>query len=161
MRAIMVRISTTSHQYRLCFLTGLAIGIIVGVAAITIFVSSKIDHYLQQISALESVIKEKNIQLEKLEDVVNTRRYVLKKIEVFLVHEGDEMDKIALQKHIKQKYMLLIGKNLAEIDADMALEVIDQRIMQLGIKQYKLQVKKLVISEILKIWVETKAVKSS
>ncbi len=157
----MVRINTPSFQYRLCFVTGLAIGLILGIALFTVFVSNKIDHYLQQISLLESVIKEKNIQLEKLEDVVNTRRYVLKKIDVYLEHDGDDMEKITLQKHIKQKYMLLIGKNLAEVDADMALEVIDQRIMQLGKKQYKLQVKKIVIAEILKIWVETRAVKSS
>ena len=66
----------------------------------------------------------------------------------------DELDEIEMKKHIKEKYLLLLGKKVEDIDADMVSEIIDKRIFKLKEKEYHLNVKKLIITETLKIWIE-------
>ena len=38
------------------------------------------------------------------------RTYILKDIEVYLVCEGDELDRIEIEKHVEEKYRHLIGR---------------------------------------------------
>lgn len=71
-----------------------------------------------------------------------------------LDYEGDELDKIALEKSIQGKYGQLLGKEVGAIDIDLVAEVVDERIMKLEEREYKLKLKKIMLAEVLKIWVE-------
>jgi len=46
-----------------------------------------------------------------------------------------------------------LGKEVKRLDADILLQVIDKRIMKFNGAEYQLTVNKLVLSDILKLWV--------
>jgi len=72
----------------------------------------------------------------------------------FTVIERVFLDNIEIQKVIKEKYNSLLGKKVKDLDADLLLQIIDQRILKMNDKEYRLNVNKLILSEILKIWVD-------
>lgn len=133
---------------------GIIIGILLGAACLNALVSYRIDAYLEEIEHLKTVIEDKEIRLKKLEESVNKRKLILKDINVVLIYEGDEMDKIALEKHIKEKYTKLLGKEVKTIDLDLIGEIIDNRIMKINNKEYSLKLNKIFLSDILKIFIE-------
>lgn len=140
-------------QFR-CFICGMVIGILAGITLFSLFVSYRLDQYYQQIWQLKVANEEKDTRLLKLEESVDKTKYMLKKIEVILIYEGDELDKIALGKSINEKYGQLLGKEVGNIDIDLVAEVVDHRIMKLEEREYKLKLKKIMLTEVLKIWVE-------
>lgn len=136
-----------------CFIAGILVGIIMGTAALIVIVSYRIDSYYERIVYLEQVIQDKNVILEKFQKNVNTQSLVIKNIEVVLLFNGNEIDKITLEKSVKEKYSTLLGKEVKKIDPDLIIEVVDKRILRIGDKEYKLRVNKLILTEVLKIWI--------
>lgn len=140
-----------------CFfflVTGFLLGGLIGIISFSTFISYRIDQYHHKIKTLESEIEDKNARLEKLEEVINKKKLVVKEVEVTLENEEDEIAKITLQKHIKEKLDKFIGKEVNKLDGDMLWEVVDKRIMKIKDKEYKLKVNKLMISETIHIWVQ-------
>lgn len=127
-----------------------------GTAIMSILAGFRMEYYYRKIKLLESVIEDKEVQLVKLGDSINKHKYILKGIEVFLIYEGDDLDKIALEKYIKEKYRPLLGKRIGDIDTDLVVEVIDKRIFKLD-KDYRLKVSRVILTETLKISVEVVA----
>ncbi len=154
----MGKLKKHGYKYGLCFITGLIIGILIGASSLSILVSYRMDTCHHRIAYLESLIQEKNAQLEKLENTINTQNVVLKEIEVVLVFNGDEIDKISIEKAVKEKYRSLLGKEIEKIDADIIMEVIDDRIFNIEERKYQLHVNKLILTETLKIWVEIETI---
>lgn len=147
-------------KYLTVFLTGAILGLLPGIAGMGVLVSYRIDRYHQQIQYLQNIINERELKLNRLEESINKSKFVLKGMEVLIENaEGDELDKIELEKEVKKKYGSLIGREVKSIDAEMAAEVVDNRIMRLGNKEYKLSVNRLLISDMLKIWIEAKLVR--
>lgn len=148
-------------KFIICFITGLITGALIGIAVLSIIVSYRIDTHYKQISYLENTIQEKNTQLEKLEQSINTQDLILKEIEVDLIFienedknlekgQIDEIDKIDIEKAIKEKYNSILGKEIKSLDPDILVEVIDKRIFKIENREYRLQVDKLILTEILK-----------
>ena len=148
----MGKLKKSGFKYGLCFVTGIILGIFIGAGFLCVLVSYRMDMSYQRIAYLESIIQDKNSQLEKLEESINTRSLILKDIEVVLAFNGDEIDKINIEKTVKEKYRLLLGKEVEKIDGDMIAEVVDNRILIIDNKEYKLHVDKLILTEVLKIW---------
>lgn len=136
-----------------CFVCGIVVGILAGVAVFSLLVSYRVDQYYQEIRRLEAANEEKEIRLRRLEESVGKTKYLLKKIEVNLLYEGDELDKINLEKSIQEKYSQLLGKEVAAIDIDLVAKVVDERIIKLEEREYKLKLKQMMLTEVLKIWV--------
>ena len=134
------------------------IGMFLGAISLNVLISYRIDEYHKEITYLKGTIEEKDIKLEKLEESINNRRFILKAIEVELIYDGedeeDEIDKVTLEKNIKSKYSNLIGKEVKTIDIDLVQEVIHKRIMKLDNNEYQLMVKKIVLTDVLKLWIE-------
>lgn len=140
------------------FGVGLIAGILVGATVLTSLVSYRMDKLYENVANLEKVINEKDTKLKKLEESINTMYFVLQDIEVIIDFQGedieDHIDKIEIEKAIKDKYTELLGKEVKSIDPDLVVEVIEGRIFKLEGKEYRLRVIKLLVSEILKLWVE-------
>lgn len=140
------------------FAVGLIVGTIVGAIGVTTVVSYRMDRLYENVATLENVINEKDAKLKKLEESINTMYFVLRDIEIIIQFTGedaeDEIDRIEIEKAIKDKYTDLLGKEVKSIDPDLVVEVIDERIFKLRGKEYRLKVNKLLLSEILKIWVD-------
>lgn len=155
------------HGWKLfsSFLLGMATGGLIGVITITVLVSYRLDQSYEEIAALKSVIEEKDERLSKLEESTNKQRFILKEIKIDFIFEEDEMDKIdeideiELEKHIRSKYIKLIGKEVQSIDVDLLGEVIDRRIMTLGNNKYQLFVDKIVLTDILQLWIKVESKK--
>lgn len=141
-----------------CLICGIVVGMLAGIAVFSLLVSYRLDQYYQEIRQLELANDEKETRLQKLEESVNKTKYILKKIEVFLIYDGDELDKIALEKIIKEKYGQLLGKEVASIDIHLVAEVVDDRLIKLEEREYKLELKKIMLAEVLRIWVEASLV---
>lgn len=150
----MDRLIKTFYKYSLTLTLGILIGILLGTLSFNAFISYRIDKYFKEITYLKATIDEKDVRLKKLEESINKKRFILGNIEINLLYEGDEIDRVTLEKHIKQKYSNLLGKEVKNIDIEMVSEVIDNRIMKIENKEYKLKVKKILLAEELKIWVE-------
>ncbi len=140
------------------FLTGLIAGIIAGALLITSLVSYRMDKLYENLANLEKEISDRDAKLKKLEESINTMYFVLQDIEIVVEFSEedmeDDMDKIEIEKAIKEKYTELLGKEVKSIDPDLVVKVIDGRIFKLEGKEYRLKVNKLLLSEILKLWVE-------
>lgn len=146
-----------------CFVTGLVTGVLIGITVFYLFIGYRIDTYLNKIALLKNTIHDKDAKLEKLEESINTANLVLKDIEVVLIIEeeiGDDIDKLDIEKNIKEKYTSLLGKEVKNIDVEMVAEVIDKRIFKIENKEYQLYVKKIILTEILKIWIDVKELSS-
>ncbi|HZK56864.1 MAG TPA: hypothetical protein VFD17_01035 [Clostridia bacterium] len=145
-------------KFIICFITGLLSGVLMGAVALSVIVSYRMDNYYKQVSYLENIIRDKDERLEKLEKSINTQYLVIKDIEINLIFgkggNNDEIIKIEIEKTIKEKYNTLLGKEVKTVDAHMVVEVVDKRILKIEDKEYKLQVDKLILSEIMSIWVK-------
>jgi septal ring factor EnvC (AmiA/AmiB activator) len=132
--------------------------VLIGVAALSAIVSYRMDNYYKQISYLEHIIRDKDERLEKLEKSINTQSHIIKDIEVNLIFDkggnNDEIDKMEIEKVIKEKYNTLLGKEVKSIDAHIVVEVVDKRILKIKSGEYKLQVDKLILTEIMSIWIK-------
>ena len=148
-----------------CLFVGVLIGVIIGIVFLNMLISFRIDIYCERIKYLENIIEDKEIRLAKLEESINNEKIILKEIEIVIMteekDEEDLIDKITLEKHIKEKYSEILGREVKSIDIDLIGEVIDKRIMQLDGKEYQLFVDKIVLTEILKIWVAVEKIENS
>ena len=138
----------------LVLITGMTIGLMVGVVVVNTMISYRIDQYHEKINYLENIIEEKDIRLKKLEESVNKKKFILKDIEIILIHDGDAIEKMALERHIREKYSKLIGKEVKSMDTDILAEVIDRRIMIIVNTKYKLKLSRMILTETLKLWIE-------
>ncbi|NMA03783.1 MAG: hypothetical protein GX925_03650, partial [Clostridiales bacterium] len=100
-------------KFIICFITGLLTGTLIGVVALSVLVSFRMDNYYKQLSYLENIIRDKDERLEKLEKSINTQYLVIKDIEINLIFEkgenDDEIIKMEIEKTIKEKYKTLLG----------------------------------------------------
>lgn len=145
-------------QLKSCFFAGTLIGALIGAAAFNILISYRMDQFYQRIAYLEQTVLDKNLVLEKYEKNINTWSLIIKSIDVVLVFDGDEIDKIEIAKNIKDKYSTLLGKEVNKIDPDLIIEIVDKRIFKIDDKEYKLKVNRLILTEILKIWISVEPV---
>jgi len=138
------------------FITGVVCGCVFGSAAINALVSYRIDFYIERIKYLESDIEEKNTKLEKYQESINNKKFILRSIELNIklskINE-EEFDLIVVEKSIKDKYKELLGKEVKSIDIDLVAEVIDKRILKVDGKEYQIKVDKVLLSDVLKLWI--------
>lgn len=149
------------NRYFTFFATGLFIGGIFGIVLMSILVSYRFDNYIREIKSLNSIIEENNMELQKIQKFNNKKMLVKKiKIEVIFPKENEKNDitKINLEKNIKEKYNSVLGKEVEKVDADMLCEIIDNRIMKIDDKEYKLRVKKVILSTTTSICIEARRV---
>ncbi|MDT8902124.1 hypothetical protein [Anaeroselena agilis] len=149
----MDRLSSRRYALPVCLLAGLFSGFLLGAILVAALLGYRLDESLQRISSLQAAVNEKDARLAKLEESVNKRKYILRRVEVVLSFSGDEMEKTALDKYIKSRYSGLVGKEVGSIDAELAAEVVDNRVVRINNRDYRLTVGKIVVADVLKIWV--------
>lgn len=148
------------YPFIICFITGLLWGVIIGALSISTIVSVKMDSFYEKIAVLESTILDKDEKLAKLEKSINNADIVLKDIQIVLEFENlsqEDYDKIVsveIEKSIKEKYRSLLGKEVKNLDVEILHQVIDKRILKFEGSEYQLIVNKMVLSDILKLWVK-------
>lgn len=156
MWGVNIRMKKVEIHYFSVFITGFICGCLLGSLAVNSLVSFRIDDYMERIKYLESDIEEKNVKLEKYEESVNKRKFILKSIELNMklseINE-EEFDSITAEKSIKEKYKDLLGKEVKSIDIDLVAGVIDRRILRIDGKEYQLKVDKVLLSDTMKLWV--------
>ncbi|MDF2676812.1 MAG: hypothetical protein K0Q97_1123 [Bacillota bacterium] len=150
----MGKIRNKALKFLFCFFSGIICGAILGSTIISVLVSYRMDQFYEKIALLENTIADKNEKLDKLEKSVNKSNFVIKDIKVILNFDGDEFDKIEVQKAIKEKYNSLIGKEVKDIDSDILIEVLDKRILRINDDDYQLNVTKIVLTQVLTVWVD-------
>ncbi|WP_053957325.1 hypothetical protein [Inediibacterium massiliense] len=155
----MGKINSINIKYFVSVLSGIMIGIIIGAFIIIALVSYRVDKYYEEIQKLNASIEERDERLKKLEQSINRQKLILKDINIILTYEGDEIDKITIEKYAEHKYHKLLGCEVETIDADIIEDIIDNRIFKVANKEYHLKVAKIILTDILKIWISTEPVK--
>ena len=153
----MAKLNSNGFKFMLCFAAGLIWGALIGSSLTAIIVSYRMDTFYEKIAYQESVLEEKDEKLEKLEKLINNSNIILKDIEINLEKDGKQInniDSIEIEKAIKEKFSSSLGKEVNSLDADILVEVIDKRIFKYEEAEYQLNVKKLVLSDTLKLWIE-------
>lgn len=141
------------HPALLLF-TGIICGILLTSSIAVVLISYRIDSYHQQIDILQNRLIERDIQLDKLSESLDKKKFILKELEVIIESDIDENAAVLIQNTIKQKLKSLIGKEIKTIDIDLVSEIVDKRIMKTDINQYKLKLKRLVLCDSLTLWIE-------
>jgi hypothetical protein len=141
---------------------GILIGFISGAVCCNAFISFKVDKYYQDIKKLETAIEDRDSRLRKLDESIkelmkNKKKYIVTAIEINLVYDGSELEKMEIEKHIKEKFNHLVGREVKSIDIETVEQVIDKRIFKLDGKEFRLKVDKIVLDENLKMWIEVEA----
>jgi|GEM_PF-495660 len=154
----MDKIKRGMTNFFLSLAAGVIIGALAGAAGFNALVSYKVDEYHQRIKHLEAVVEDKEARLKKLEESIkefskSKGSYMLTNIEVILIYEGDDLEKTTLEKNIKAKLDHLLGREVKSIDIETVEQVIDNRIFKSDGKEFKLKVDKILLDEVLKIWV--------
>ncbi|NLP27307.1 MAG: hypothetical protein GX370_00770 [Clostridia bacterium] len=142
------------REYFFLFCSGIIIGGLLGIISFNSLISHRIDEYHQKIQALELLIQDKNLRLEKLEDTIDKKKLLVKNISISLNHKEDDLTRIGLEKNIRETLNKFVGKEVHTVDAEMLWEVVDGRIVKIADKEYKIKINKLVISETIMIWAE-------
>ncbi|WP_251859821.1 hypothetical protein [Clostridium sp. Marseille-Q2269] len=146
------------NKYFFSFCVGLVTGGLVGIIFFSLFISYKIENYHREITYLNNVIEDQQVRLDGLENKLSKKKLIVKKIEIDMqfknTEEHDELVSIELEKYIKEKFNDLIGKDVDKLDGDILLQVVDNRIMKINNKQYKLKVQKIIISQNIKFHIQ-------
>lgn len=156
----MGKIKKRSYAFVICFITGMLWGVIIGALSISILVSFRLDSFYEKIALLENTIEDKEEKLSKLEKSINKADIVLKDVVVllefpdFTQEQTNEIDNIQIEKAIKEKYRSSLGKEIKSLDAEILEQVIDKRILKLNNGEYQISVSKLMLTDILKLWVK-------
>ncbi|ACA46020.1 hypothetical protein FDC22_14105 [Clostridium botulinum] len=152
------------NKYFFSFCVGLVIGGAVGIIFFSLFISYRIENYHRKITYLNSIIEDQQVRLEGLENKLSKKKLIVKKIEVDIKFKNkeieDELVAIELEKHIKEKFNNLIGKELDNLDGDILVQVVDNRIMKIKNKQYKVKVEKIIIAQNIKFCIQVEKVQS-
>lgn len=154
----MGKMNKKSAGLMFCFATGIVWGVLIGSALTTMIVSYRVDVFYEKIAYQESIIEDNEEKLKKLEKSINNSNIVLKDIQIIIETETDEeqinsINNIEIEKAIKEKFNSSLGKEVKNLDAEILMEVVDKRILKFDEAEYKINVKKLVLSDTLKIWV--------
>ncbi len=145
-------------KYIFCFTTGIISGALIGSILMSVLICYRMDLLYEEIAYLKNAIEDKDDKLKKLEKSINNANIILKHTEIILDFEGDEIDKMEIEKAIKAKYNTLLGKDVKTLDADMLAQVIDKRIFKIEDKEYKLTVNKLILTETLQIMIKVELI---
>lgn len=148
----MARVKQKKYGYILSLLSGIIIGVISGALLLSALTSHRIDILYERIAALENTILDKNAKLENLEKSINSEKFVLKDIEVVLAFEKDDIDELEImhiKKTVKEKYNPLLGSEIRSIDPEIIALIIDNRILKMNGKEFKLHTDRIVLTETL------------
>jgi len=141
--------------------TGFVLGLLCGVFSILTLVSYRVDLYHEQINRLSFTLQEKDLRLAKLEDTLHKHKLVVKEVQLELVFNGEQLNKMTLEQKIKAKLTNLIGKEVKNVDVELIGGMIDQQIVQIDGRLYKVSLTKLLVSELLKVWLTVEVVGSN
>ncbi|EJP6471635.1 hypothetical protein K8O96_03965 [Clostridium sporogenes] len=152
------------NKYFFSFCVGLIVGGLIGIIFFSLFISYRIENYHRKITYLNNIIEDQQVRLEGLENKLSKKKLIVKKIEVEIRFKKkkseDELVAIELEKHIKEKFNNLIGKELDKLDSDILVQVVDNRIMNIENKQYKIKVEKIIIAQNIKFYIEVEEIQS-
>lgn len=140
------------RAYAVLLGTGFIMGLLCGVFSMLMLVSYRTDLYHEQINRLSFELQEKTLRLAKLEDTIDKHKLLVKDVQLELVFNGEQLDQMSLEQKIKAKFNNLLGKEVNNIDLELIGEMLDQQIVQIDDRLYKVRLTKLMVSELLKVW---------
>jgi len=134
------------------FFTGLVSGLITGIILWNLLLAIRIDNLYERNKYLEGMVEDYRVKLEKLEQSRPEKEITLKGITVQIDIE-DEIEKMVLEQAVKQKYDVLFGKKISEIDLELVVRVVDKRIFVTEKYQYQLTVNRVILSSTLSLYI--------
>lgn len=140
------------------YFSGMLMGLIVGIMIWNMLLAGKIDALYTRNLYLETSLEDCKIKLEKAKNAQPEKEQTLREITVKLQLEN-ELERMILEKAVRQKYEVLIGKKTKEIDLDLVIQVVDKRLFRTDKYQYQLLVDRVSLSSTLTLWLSVKEIR--
>lgn len=140
------------------YFSGMLMGLIIGIMIWNMLLAGKIDALYARNLFLETSLEDCKIKLEKAMSAQPEKDQTLREIAVKIQLEN-ELERMILEKAVRQKYEVLIGKKTKEIDLDLVIQVVDKRLFRTDMYQYQLLVERVTLSSTLTIWLSVKEIR--
>ncbi len=127
-------------------------GFILGIVILNLIVSKELDQLIYERKELITEIENQKTQLENLEEsLAEEKKKVIQKLKIRIETELEKHIKQELEKEIFQILNSLIGRDIGKIDGSLIAETIDERIVIIQKKRYKLKLIWLIIQPEVKV----------
>lgn len=140
------------------YLSGMLIGLVAGILIWNALLAGKMDALYARNLYLETALEDYRMKLEKAKEAQPEKEQTLKEITVKIQLEN-ELERLILEKAIRQKYEVLLGKKTKDIDLDLVIQVVDKRIFRTDHFQYQLLVERVALSSTLTLWLSVKEIR--
>lgn len=127
----------------------LIMGMIMGAIAMNLFLGSRLDDLYISREKLKIELYETKEKLKKTEARWQSHRaQVVREVDIEFVNEpADNYLEVALQEAILEITRDLLGEEVEKVSPMVALRLLDQRIVEVDGKDYRLHVHSLIIAE--------------
>ncbi|WP_027338919.1 hypothetical protein [Halonatronum saccharophilum] len=150
---------TLTKEDLLRILASFILGLIIGATILNLSISPYLDELIYQNKELESQVESQETQLNNLEEsLAEERRKVIRRVEVQLDSTLDKHINQELKKRILDLLNSLVGRDLDDVDGSLLAQTLNNRIIIIEGKSYKLDLIWIVIqpTSIVNLKVEKK-----
>lgn len=147
------------------FITGLLLGFIFCTIILVFLICYRLDDYYSQVQQLQSDLIDKESKIAIYENELvqfqENQQRIVSDIQVVLTCDEDKIDEIEFVKHIKDKFNVVLGKEVDAIDLDVVELIIDNRIFLINDKEYQLKIEKMILSTTLTVHISAELYEKS
>ncbi|MBM7614761.1 hypothetical protein [Alkaliphilus hydrothermalis] len=133
------------------------LGLFLGLAIMALYQMQTLDRLYGIQSQLTTELLDKEIKLERLnENIKKQSLIIVKDLDILVNYNGNPLVKDEIKKNIQFYLSDLVGRDLDSIDGVMIHKILQQRIIGIEDKHFKLLVDYIIISQKISVSVSAK-----
>ncbi|MBZ4686741.1 MAG: hypothetical protein PWQ96_1032 [Clostridia bacterium] len=138
------------------------IGVIIGAAALNAVIGKKLDELYRENTELKEDLSATKSELEEVQTSLKKRRYTVVSIDPVITFKDElteyekETATLEIQKNIKEMLKNLIGKEVGKLNYFLIPTVVDNRVIEIDGKSYKIKVSMVVVTQKIIIYTDVK-----
>ncbi|UMZ74496.1 hypothetical protein [Natranaerofaba carboxydovora] len=133
----------------------LLIGILIGSSITTIYLGHELDNLYIEVQTLEHDLQKAEERAKQLEEDIQKKEeqqgapavQLVKDVDIIIDYQDDEFTSLYIQEYCEEITKKLLGQEVQSLEPELIFQILDQRIVKLEEKEYRLYVKSLIIAE--------------
>lgn len=148
----MFRFVLYTRRELLRLLASFIMGILLGAAVFMLTISRNLDRLHLENSSLKMELSTKEEQVQNLKKSIEEyRTWIIQDLIIEFKDDIDEHMSIAVEEEVRNLLHNIIGREIDSIDQELFYQTIDNRIIEINDKRYKLNLEALIIWEKTKL----------
>ena len=139
----------------------LLIGILIGSSITTIYLGHKLDNLYIEVQTLEHDLQKAEERAKQLKEDIQQKEeqstpaaQVVKDVEIIVDYQDDEFTSLYIQEYCEEITKKLLGQEVQNLEPELVFQILDQRIVKLEEKEYRLYVNSLIVAEKISFHIE-------